>query len=227
MYTEVFNENHALYKIDINEFKRSRKLYTGEYESNILCENCDNNVIGQYETYAHKILYGGKLYTGENIKFQNQKNEHGVVSTYAKGVDYKKFKLFLLSVLWRASISSRDIYKQIDLGPHEDIIRKMIIDGDPKGQMEYPCMMLTYLNNRKELPPGFISQPIRIKNNDGTRYAFLIGGVLYTFFISKHAIPDYIPECAINENDEFRLVHMPKNLGKKTLNYFLGIEMFK
>ena len=227
MYAGIFNDDHVLYKININEFDRSQKLYTGEYESDILCEHCDNDVIGQYETYAHKILYGGRLYSGENIEFQNQKNQHGFTSTYIKGVDYEKFKLFLLSLLWRASISSRDLYKQISLGPHEDIIRKMIINGCPKKQMEYPCMISTYLHNKKELSPDFIGQPIKVKNNDGTRYVFLIGGFLFMFFISQHGIPEWISELVINENNEFRIPHMSKDMGKEMLNYFLGIEMFK
>ena len=39
-------------------------------------------------------------------------------------VKYPAFK-FLLSILWRASVSSKPLFNQIQLGSHEEIIRRM------------------------------------------------------------------------------------------------------
>lgn len=226
MHKGLRDEDNKFFLVNIENYSKSEKKYTGEFESNILCQECDNKVIGQYETYAHKILYGGKLSKGENIEFENQKNESGLISTCVKGIDYKKFKLFLLSLLWRSSISGRKFYSRISLGPHEEIIRKMILSGDPGNQMDYSCFISTYLNNKDKLSPDFIGQPIRVKNSDGTKYFFLIGGFVYIFFISKHNIPDWLPEFVINDSNKISIPHMSKEMGADMLNYFLGIKMF-
>lgn len=227
MYKGLFDFNNGFYHIDIKDFSQSKKVYTGEFESNIFCYECDNVRLGKLETYAHRILYIEKPNKSRNIKVQDQINQHGVVSTYVKGIDYKKFKLFLLSILWRSSISSRDFYEQVNLGPHEEIIRKMLLSEDPGSHKEYPCFITTYLNSRKELPKDLITNPIRVKNNNGTRYKFLIGGLMYNFFVSQNSIPDWILESCINRNNELRIPHMPEKIGKEMLNSFFGIETFK
>lgn len=227
MHKGLRDDDNKFFLVNIEDFSKSEKRYTGEFESDILCQECDNKIIGQYETYAHKILYGGKIDKGENIEFENQKNQSGLVSTCVKGIDYKKFKLFLLSLLWRSSISSRKFYRQVNLGSHEEIIRKMVISGNPGKQMDYSCFISTYLNNKDTLSPDLVGQPIRVKNGDGTKYVFLIGGFVYMFFISRHNIPDWLQECVINNSDKISIPHMSKEMGVDMLNYFLGVEMFK
>jgi len=34
-----------------------------------------------------------------------------------EGIDYAPFKLFLMSVLWRASVSTLEFFKLVSLGP--------------------------------------------------------------------------------------------------------------
>jgi len=226
MHKGLRDGDGKFFRISIDDFSKSQAIYTGEFESDILCQECDNNILGGLEGYASRLLYGGQLYKGENIKFENRKNQYGVAMTNISGIDYEKFKLFLLSLLWRASISNRNFYQQVDLGPHEDIIRKMILGGNPDDYKQYPCLIATYLNH-KELPPALVGQPIRVKSKDGTRYVFLIGGFIYMFFVSSHAIPDWIFELVINENQEINILHMSEDVAKDMLNHFLGIEMFK
>lgn len=227
MHKGLRDEDNKFFLINTEDYSKSEKKYTGEFESDILCQECDNKIIGQYETYAHKILYGGKINKGENIKIKNLKSQGGLVSTCVKGIDYKKFKLFLLSLLWRSSISSREFYKQVTLGPHEEIIRKMILSGNPGEQLDYPCFISTYLNNKDKLSPDFIGQPVRVKNSDGTKYAFLIGGFVYMFFISNHNTPAWVSENAVNTDNRMLIPHMSEEMGVEILNYFLGIKMFK
>lgn len=227
MHKGLRDEDNKFFLINIEDYSKSEKKYTGEFEPDILCQECDNKIIGQYETYAHKILYGGKINKGENIKFKNQKNQSGLISTYVEGIDYKKFKLFLLSLLWRSSISSRKFYGQVSLGPHEETIRKMILGGNSGKQLDYPCFISTYLNNKDKLSPDFIGQPVRVKNNDGTKYTFLIGGLIYIFFISSHNIPDWLSDYAIDVNNKISIPHISEEMGVDMLNYFLGVEMFK
>ena len=226
MHQGLFDQTHALHKIDLNDFKKSVKLYNGEYESNILCANCDNNIIGQYENYASIILYGGKLSKSEDITFQNRRNIHGVELTYCKGIDYTKFKLFLLSVLWRSSISKREFFRNVSLGPYEDKIREMILNSDPGEPLDFPCFISTY-KNIKDLPDGFIGQPKKYRTGNILGHTFFIGGFVYIFLVSKIKKPDWLSEVAINKDNEMSIVHMNRENAKELINHFMQAKLVK
>ncbi len=52
-------------------------------------------------------------------------------ATVLPGVDYSKFKLFLMSLVWRAGAASGDFWETVKLGPHEEKLRSRIRAGDP------------------------------------------------------------------------------------------------
>ena len=96
-------------------------------------------------------------------------------------VRYDLFKLFQLSLLWRASVSSRAMFAQIKLGPVQEDIRAMISAGDPGEPYEYPCVMFAVRN------PVHIRRmmwsPVATEFEDHTGHQFQIGAVFWTFLI--------------------------------------------
>src|SRR5439155_837633 len=55
------------------------------------------------------------------------------------GLDYRPFKLCLLSILWRASIAKQALFSHVQLGSkHERTIRQMLIEDDPGPEDLYP-----------------------------------------------------------------------------------------
>ena len=133
-------------------------------------------------------------------------------------------KLFLLSVLWRASISSRPFFQYVSLGSFEEKIRRMLIAEDPGAASAYPCVMSTY--KRESTPIDVVGQPRRVKTKQGTAYTFLIHGVLYYFFVSHKIREQFVLEAAPNELGELRLMLMPEKDGKRLLNAFFGKPLF-
>jgi len=222
MYKELFDEKHILVKIDLSTNKDDL-VQSGEYEANILCKDCDNSILGGLENYANNVLYGGNI---KGISMVNEINKHNVSYTKCSGIDYKKFKLFLLSIIWRSSISSKNFYNFVDLGPYEEIIRKMIIDNDPQRQIDFPCIICSYRHN-KGLPYQVVSQPRKFRNNKGkTQYSILIGGILYIFIIAQNYVDDVVKEAVINENGEIKILHIESDQAGKILSRSFG-EMDK
>ena len=221
MYKDIFDEKNRLYEVTVTKDKdlKTRLRQTGAYEGQILCQSCDNQVIGKLERYARLVLYGGSP-----KKLQNRANNKGMKYTFYEEIDYTKFKLFLLSLLWRAGISQLTIFKNVKLGPHEDKIRQMILDSNPGDFKKYPCVLASF-RNLKEAPHQLIGQPGLVKDGDGFRYLFLIGGVLYIFYVSHHNIPDWVDECAINENGELKLLHMTKRGASAAFRNFIGVDL--
>ncbi|MDZ7741060.1 MAG: hypothetical protein U5Q03_04740 [Bacteroidota bacterium] len=91
-------------------------LPNGFYDSNILCEECDNKILGNLESYSSIVLgeeSGNQdLYPTYEKKINQIKSE---IFTFRK---CKLFKIqtFLLSIIWRASISRQKIFDSVSLG---------------------------------------------------------------------------------------------------------------
>ena len=58
--------------------------------------------------------------------------------------DYAKLKLFFLSVLWRAGASSNQFFNRVDLGPHLDILKNLLLSADPGQPDEYAVILAVF-----------------------------------------------------------------------------------
>jgi hypothetical protein len=71
-------------------------------------------------------------------------------------LNYDLFVLFLLSVLWRASVSSVGFFEDVDLGPYEERIRELLWNNRAPQPSEYAVMLGTSLDQRY---PNVILRP--------------------------------------------------------------------
>ncbi len=49
-------------------------------------------------------------------------------------------KLFHLSILFWAGVSSRPCYREVSLGPHQETLRQLILNRDPGSPHQYPVL---------------------------------------------------------------------------------------
>jgi len=153
----------------------------------LLCGDCEQQ-LSVYEKYVREVLMGGV-----EIVVQNEGN-----LLKLSELDYDKFKLFQLSILWRASISNHPMFSRVRLGPHEEIIRKMIQAGNPGKQTDYPCIIFG-LNSKSGIPGSFIDQPRKLPIDGHTTYRFVFSGFMWSFYVSSHKLPPLIRQVVINE----------------------------
>ena len=221
MYKGFYDEHHRMLKVSMQDFTIVSKPRTGEYDRYILCRECDNVRIGELESYVKPIIYGGSegLSESQIPRGENRVNLAGAELTYYENLDYKKFKLFLLSVLWRASISKRETFSLVNLGSDEEILRKMIFNREPLKAYDYPCMMYTYLNDDL-LPEKLIARPRPVNKGTTQFHKFLINGILYIYFTSIGDEGIYDATTPINEKGELRVIHIPKGEGKRLIDSF-------
>jgi hypothetical protein len=108
---------------------RSVDLYTGNwiqkqcgaYDSNILCSDCDNGIFKIFDDEGYKILLGPL----ENF-LDTQNNEFKLY--HLIDFNYNLLRKFFISILWRASVSEIDDFKNVDLGPYEDVALKILLN---------------------------------------------------------------------------------------------------
>jgi hypothetical protein len=124
----------------------------------------------EYEDYAKGILY-------DDAKPYIDNHKSGFV---IKSYDYKIFKLFVLSLLWRASVSNRDSFALAKLGPYEDKLRLILLNKIDTPVYNFPCLIYqTYLNDK---PADGVFMEIHSKKtitDEKTVYQFVADGLFF------------------------------------------------
>jgi hypothetical protein len=183
MYTGLFDErNRILLHPLSNQSSKPKYFQTGFYDKDILCSKCDNELIGSLEKYSSTILYGGK--TRNPPEFEKRISKDGIRSIQVKNIDYTKFKLFLLSILWRAHISKNKFFKNVNLSEHEQTIREMILLNDAKKESDFPISIIA-VQDLKNKTIRIIPNPEVKKNGELHIAIFFINGYFYFIDLSK------------------------------------------
>lgn len=101
-----------------------RKSWIGVYDSTILCSACEK-IFSPWDDYAAKLLL--PQMRPEDILYEvPNKPLARVIKTY----DYNRLMLFFVSLMWRASVSTQSFFSRIDAGPHEEMLKQIILHKD-------------------------------------------------------------------------------------------------
>lgn len=227
MFKKMKNEDNifyeAIYNLESNKIK-TKKTQIEDYDKNILCETCDNKILGGiYESYAQKAIYGGELPIEVSPKCVNYQNPNdGAEYSICKNFDYQKLKNFYLSVLWRASITDRPFFNYVELGKkHEERIRTILLNNEKISQDEYPIVITSFMRTENTLE-NLIAEPRRIKTKSGLNgYMFLIDSLQLIIYVNspKHKITDEIKKLSMKE-DEMITMHVPNGKEIEFLQIF-------
>lgn len=209
MYQPLYNEKHKFVKSTAGDLVQDKftRPSSGEYEKDLLCANCDNKIIGKLESYG-KIIFDGNPTQRLPFKYTISTTNEGIVFKKYENVEYSTFKLFLLSILWRSSISGRDFFREVKLGSHEEIIRLMLLNHDPGEEDIYPVLIFD-LRQQSDNYEKFIGQPRRLKQQSNVLYSFIVQGLLFIFKVSKNYRNKLIVGQTIKKSNEFTIVCLP------------------
>ena len=173
LYSGVYDELHRTLEITPDD-ERTIQKGIREY---LLCQKCETK-LSRYETYAAKLI--------RSIPDFHHNEARRLLCS--DDIDYLQFKLFQLSIIWRASISENPGFTQVNLGPHEEKVRQMLDEENPGTSSQYGCLMMVMLNT--ELLHKIIVGPIVVKPKPfgHTVYKFTTGNIEWLFFVTNHAI---------------------------------------
>lgn len=97
----------------------------GVYDPELVCGECENRFQG-WDAYAADLfinrldeIFTPRVVDGDTIGF------------VANDVDYPRLKLFIISLLWRASASTQEFFGQVRLGPYEEHARAAVVSANP------------------------------------------------------------------------------------------------
>jgi hypothetical protein len=173
-FKPAYDKLHRINIFSTNIKERNRYIQKGVREP-LLCKKCEQ-LISPWEKYVREVFYGG---VGIDIAFYENK-------ILLSNINYNEFKLFSLSFIWRASVASDKFFSYINLGPHEEKVKRMILDQDPGKPHEYGCIIiLLTLSNR--VFDDFILQPDQLPVDGQNCIRFTLGGCLWLFNVSSHS----------------------------------------
>jgi len=173
LYTSLYDSQHR-FLILSNADKKPFSLKQKGIRENLFCETCDKK-IGNYEDYVAKVFKGGVGLT--------MSDKNGLITIH--DIDYAKMKLFTMSLVWRMSISSHEIFSNVKLGPHEDRLKQMITSENPGTIDDYSCVSFI-LYDKGELVKDLISMPEIVKSQGIRVCRFIAGALIWMIFISIH-----------------------------------------
>jgi hypothetical protein len=100
--------------------------------------------------------------------------------------DYSSFKLFHLSILFRASVSSNPMFRAVRLGVHEDRVRKMLLAQDAGYEWEYSILAFAVINSHNQVERRVITRPIAARYDGHRVYGQIYGGAMWWISASSH-----------------------------------------
>ena len=165
-----------------------KKSPQGIYDQTILTEEGER-VFSDWDDYGARLLLKGKS------EPESLRNNGEIVAYKVAEYDYAKLKLFFLSILWRASVSSQDFFKKVNLGPHEPFIREALLSGNPY-DTDWFAVILAKWSDQEEKGIGMMD-PFRERFEGINYYRMYVG--------------EYIVYCKVDQrqpSETFRSVQL-------------------
>lgn len=194
LYKPMYDEKHRFMILNPDPNKPIRHGQKGLRET-LLCHECEQR-LSVYERYFSRLLFGGIEFSGtRNAQVQQ-----------ISGLDYKLTRLFHLSILWRMGVSSLKMFRHVDLGPHEEKLRQMILADDPGKADEFGFLTYLVLIDGK---PHFdmLLQPSPGRVEGMTVYRAVISGLFYLFFVDSRPIPKHLKQGLFTEEGRWTIMN--------------------
>ncbi len=181
-YSSLYDTKHRALPVHLE--KNKLELIQKGLRERLLCACCELK-ISKWENILKKDLVDiGNL---ESKFLKIKRINKGFIKV--EKIRYKEFKLAVLSILWRMSVSSNDYFKSYSLGPYEEKIRVILESEMVPGEKQYPISVTRYELEDKfssEILLGFPSGKV---DNYFTVQKFMIWGHCFMIFVNDRKFP--------------------------------------
>ena len=203
-----------------NEKVYPQRSHVGIYDSDIVTKDGEA-ILQLLDDYACNLLI--KNISSAKPVFDNEALQ---IDNY----DYRKLKLFFLSILWRASVSRHQFFKKISLGPHKEEIRSALLKNDAGDSDFYSVTLFMFDKPTNGVP---ILSPERRKLNGINYYKFYLSHFLVLVKVdSKPQEEPWRSTCMENGKPLYILTReflssKERGLMKVMAENFKGIQMLR
>jgi hypothetical protein len=205
-FKPIYDNNHTF--VEINSSRPGHaKLHQKGVREPLLCNRCEGRR-SDWEGYTSRVFYAPPNIDAGLAYFRDS---HKVV---IEGINYRKFKLFQLSVLWMSSISKLDSFSGAKLAPqHEEYLRRMLYNEDPGTEQQYGCLVELLMETDRKPLDQLIMGPTSVRHWGHTWVRFIFSFAKWSFVISanKENFPRTVGLISMDGRITMRTVpaHMP------------------
>lgn len=196
-FAEHLSEGEIPRVLSTSERHYPRKSPVGEYDTEILCESCEQQ-FSAFDSYGYKFFHENN---GRQTIYEGTEGEAYIY----RDVDYRLLKLFLISVLWRASVSKRDFYAGVSLGAYEERALFLIKQASPGKGCDFPMLFQKFDYQEKLIP---ILCPTRMSLDGINGYQLILNGFSVWIKVDSRLVPKELREVVLQ--DEKPLLVLPR-----------------
>lgn len=180
-------------------------LQAGPYDCEILCQDCEKK-FSDFDNYGWQVL--------GNLSLVNPVDDIDGTFAYRIDCDTDKIRRFLLSLLWRASVSKHELYSRVRLGPYEVAIRKRLFDdSSPLRADEFPTTAMCLNVDALRRFRGTMFQPLKQRQYGLiTHVLYLPPNLKFNIVTGQGDFPPIFRSLLITKPDHFHLFECPKEL---------------
>ncbi|MEA3052668.1 MAG: hypothetical protein QOG72_1571 [Sphingomonadales bacterium] len=170
----------------------------GEFDAGILCPRCDGK-LGAYDEYAIRFCDSLSM---------TRSTATGGIFRHAP-FDGPQFARAILAILWRASVSERDQFRDINLGPYRERAAAILFEEKPLSSFpEFEVVLHRYASDDHDARK-FVFMPLRIRSGALNAFTIGLGGFLVWAKVDQRPIHRLLAEFVINAAFELgaRIIH--------------------
>ncbi len=172
-----------------------RRAPKGVYDQTILCSGCEVR-FGPWDQYAQELLRD-ELQNASVLRIADR-----VVGYEVADWRYEFLKLFFVSLVWRASVSTHRMFERIRLGPYEALARTFLERSDP-GSAEDFAVTLAKFDHRLG---SAILDPHPEKNGGVNYLRFYLGTYIAYIKVDQRAAPEPFSKFVMTPGQPLKII---------------------
>ena len=182
VYRPFYDNSHTSILIDLHRSKKIKRQKG--FTQYLLCSPCETK-FSKLEKYFSDIWFG-----------KNRLRPISLVGEIIRivDIDYAKFKLFHLSIIWRAGVASIPEFSNVRLGTQEPKLRKRLLEDNPGDPTDYPFYGIALRDpETRGFQDRILKAPDSARIDSHWIYALIFAGVQWNYCISSHKSQQPIP----------------------------------
>lgn len=199
LYAELYNTKNHMMGIHGRGNRGWKALQNGAKE-HLFCESCEQHFNEYFEKPFRKLWV-------ENCPLPDPWTATDV---HWITVDYATFKLFHLSILYRAGVSNLPNFTAVQLGPHEEKLRQLLLARNPGEYFQYPVFGYAIVHHNTNRLVQMVSKA-QVSRFGGHRcYGILYGGVEWWVYVASDRNPEF-EKGSLQSNGRMPIAAIPWN----------------
>lgn len=200
LYTDLYNDDRQMVGVTGRGKKGWKPLQKGATER-LFCESCEQHLSNFLEgPFKSEWIDKSPLpdpWPSDHIEV-------------VKVNDYPAFKLFHLSVVFRAGISSLPTFSEVQLGQHEERLRKLLLNRDPGRADRYPVFGYAVVRHDNQRIVPMVSRTQGSHFDTRPCYGTTYGGVQWWVRVTSSAHQEF-QSISLKEDGTMPITSIPWN----------------